>query len=217
MTQEEQNPGQDQFIETTPTKSSDVTAPDIKKPRKKKKSKLVKVIIIVIVLAALGGGGWFLLKEPDFGEEVTETTGLTAPKVTESPTPTPQEVEEPVERDDISIEILNGTGIAKEASYLQGRLANLDYLKIETGNASEQDYEVATVTFSSSLDERIVDELTKEFEDIYNDVNTKTSSSLDVDVQVITGLRAGQTVPTSEPTSAPTPTSTASPSATPTL
>jgi hypothetical protein len=104
---------------------------------------------------------------------------------------------------------------------LQGELEDLGYSNIEVGNASSQDYEETRVTFSSSLDDAIVDEITELLEDTYQDVSVDTSSSQDVDVSIITGLRIGQTArpeetATPEPTTSPTPTSspTASPSPT---
>jgi hypothetical protein len=174
-----------------------------------------KVIIIVVILALFGAGGWFLFGgDQGESESELEITDTQIEEFEDTTTPTPKKVQ--IDRSEVEIEVLNGTGIAKEASYLQGKLRDLGYTEIETGNASDQDYEEAIVTFSSSLAEEAVDEITEELEDIYPELETKTSKSLDVDVQVITGLRKGQSLPTPEPTATPTPEVTATTTPTPT-
>ena len=192
----------------------------IKPPGKlnKKKGKnpflLIGVGVVILVVAIL----WFLFQEPDGADEDIvdsgETQDLSAPP-TLSPTPAPT----PIDKDEIDFEILNGTGIAKEASFLQGKLRDLGYTSIELSNSDDQDNETTVVTFSDELSEALIDEITQELEDIYKDVETKTSSSLSMDIQIITGLRVGQTpkpssAPTPEPTDEPNPTT--SPTVTPT-
>ena len=121
-------------------------------------------------------------------------------------------------KEKVSIEVLNGTGIAGEAGFLQGKLKTLGYSKIEAGNASNQDNEATSVVFSDKLPDSIVEEITKLLEDTYKTVKTRTSSSGSVDVSITTGMRKGATPKpsiTATPTPTPKATSTASP--TPTL
>lgn len=191
--------------------------------RKKKPRKNIKAFLLIVVgLIILGVGGWFLLTEPRFESEPTSNSELTTPETqvsTSSPTP------EPIDREEVKIQVLNGTGIAKEATFLQGKLRELGYEDIEVGNADEQEFEATEVTFSSTLAQEVVDEISQELRDNYNEVNTEISDTLtQVDIRIITGLREGQVLPTPEPTAEPTevpdasatPTPTASPSATPT-
>lgn len=185
--------------------------------RRRKKLKINKKSLITIVGVLIIGGlaGWLIFRGGE-SEEVREpspTPGLE--EITSTPTP----ISALIEKDKIRIEVLNGTGIAQEAAYLQGKLADLGYSDIETGDADSEDYVETEVTFSSGLAQEVIDEITQQLESIYKQVDTKTSSSLDVDVQVITGYRKGHTpTPTQTPTPTPaeeaTPTST--PSATPT-
>ncbi len=185
--------------------------------RKRGKSILI-VVIVLLVLFGIGGGVWYLLREPEIEVE-TSPKSLSAPEVTRStPTSTPSPTPLDVNREEVSIEVLNGTGIAGEASFLQGELEELGYEDIEVGNASSQDNEITKVTFSSKLPDPIVKEITEKLEELYKKVDTDTSSSQKVDVSVITGLRSGQTLPTDTPkaTSIPTPTEADSVSITPT-
>lgn len=186
-------------------------------PMKKGKGKK-KGLVFLLVVAAIGVGIFLIVR------------GSSGPKSEPSPTPDsnlygfetsePTSTPGPIDREDISIQILNGTGIAKEASFLQGKLAGLGYTDVDMSNAEEQDYETAQVTFSSDTPDEVVDEITEELEDIYKDVETTTSRSLeDVNVEIITGLRKGQTpkpegtaTPEPEETETPTPTESPEPS-----
>ena len=178
--------------------------------KKKPKVPVIFVLIIVIVVAILGIV--FILNSRG---ETTET--ITAPSESLSTPPTSTPTPTPIEEIDrnVSIEVLNGTGVAKEASYLQGKLATLGYEDIETGNSDSSNKEVTTVTFSAKIQEAVKDELTEELKKLYEEVSVKSSSSLKVDVSIVTGLRKGQSLPTATPTAGATATPT--PSATGTI
>jgi hypothetical protein len=183
-------------------------------PKKGKKTVGLLFVVLAIILI-LGGVFYFLGKKgesedleasPTPQERFTETEPTTEPSPSESP-------EAEVDKAKVKIMIQNGTGIAKEASYLSDKLKVLGYEDIDSSNADKQDYTATTVTFSSKLASSVVSELTKELEKVYQDVNTTKSSSLTVDVKIITGLRKGAT---SKPSASATPKSTATSSASPT-
>lgn len=188
--------------------------------RPKKKSPIW--ILMAIALLLIGGGIFFLVKKGTSSQNASPTSEALSYTTEESeattePTATPQAVE----KESIKIQILNGTGIAKEASYLQGKLRDLGYTQIETGNAETEDYEATEVYFSSTVADEVVSEITGQLEKIYESVKTKTGSTGKYDVKIITGLQKGATPkPTSTktptPTSSSTPRSTSSPTPTPT-
>lgn len=209
-----------EVVQTQPSNIPTDVASEVSSRRStgsKKKKNIKRIIVILLFLAVFAAGGWFLLKEPIFDEDVSEESSLTELDTKEEPTSTPIPTEIPVDKENVSIQILNGTGIAGEATYLQGKLRSLDYTEIEVGNAESQDNETTTVTFSSTLQEEIVDEITEELEKVYNKVTVKTSSSLEDDeIEIIVGLRKGQSLPTAAPTNEPTPTTDPSVTQTPT-
>lgn len=170
----------------------------------KKKSNALGFIVLGIVIL-VGGIIFFVTKGKNESEMVspTPTGGITinTPSVTQTP--------EAVDKEEVTIEVLNGTGTTGDASYLQGKLKSLGYTEIETGNADEQDQTITTVTFSDTLDEENKKEIQEELESLYEDVTVKTSSSLDFDVSIVTGLKKGQTAKPSA-----TATTSASPAAT---
>lgn len=196
-----------QAQETNPAPAPEVGFP-LSQPKPKPKSN--KWLFIIIGLLILGGGGIYFFTRGAKEEETTPspTVGGVA---TSTPAPTP--TLNPADRKDISIEIQNGTGISGEAAYLQGVLKNLGYSDIEIGNSEDQDNTSATVTFGKSVPQAIKDEITDKLEDVYADVDVKSSSTQTVDVLIVTGLRKGATAKPS-PTATPKPTT--SPSASPT-
>lgn len=201
------------------TESQPASTPEVGFPTPQGRSKKSsgKWIFLVLGLVLLIGGIVFLVSrnnkigsgEATPGPAVQEELS-TPPAVEESQTPTPS----PVAKEEVTIQIQNGTGITGEASYLQGILKSLGYSDIKAGNAVTQDATTTTITFKSTLSQAVVDEITTKLKGIYEKVETKTSSSTTYDVVIVTGLRKGATAkPVATASSSPT--STASPSSTP--
>lgn len=197
------------------------TPPGVPSQPKEKKG-ANKWIFIFLGLLILGGAGIFFFARQGGNAEPTPTPSFGVIPVDDyTPEPVATATPEPVAKEDVSIEVLNGTGIAGEAGFLQGKLKELDYTDIEVGNASSTDNSDTTVTFKKDLSTTIQDEIKEELEEIYKNVVVKTSTTQDSDIVIITGLRGTQTAKpestaTPEETTSPSPTSSASPTATPT-
>lgn len=193
---------------THPTQSV-IDAPVGTRRNRKTGKPVLVIIIVILILAGLGAGAWYLLREPEIETDSTIGNSLSTPetmRITSTPSPTPTITE--INREDLSVSVLNGTGIPGEAGFLETKLEALGYSEIEVGNAPSQDNEITIITFSSDLPEATTVEITKDIESLYETVTTKKSSSLDVDFEVITGLRAGQSLDDDNDTS-PTPTKSA--------
>jgi hypothetical protein len=203
----------EQVVDRKPQEARERKPSEVKSGKGKK---VLWIVLTLVVIAGLGFGGYYLLKEPKFENEgVANNSGLSTPSY-EKPTDFPTPTQELINRDGVSIQILNGTGIEGEASYLQGKLRNLGYEDIEVGNARKQENIETQASFSDDLSSSIVSELTEALKSVYEDINFDTSSSVEYDIEILTGLRSGQTLPTPQPTEAEEPSPTASPSATPT-
>ncbi len=214
---------QNQNFGETPTVSTPASQTQVRYPvnqPKPKSKKTFAVILMALSLLLIGGGVFYFLGQKSSstveptptGEETfgAETSFEEEVEPTETASP------KPVDKEAIKIQIFNGTGIPKEASYLQGVLKELGYTKIEVANSEKQDYEDTEVTFSKSLDSAVVTEITTQLEKIYKNVETTTSSTSSVDIKIITGLRKGATpkasstaTPKTSPTATPKVTSTA--------
>ncbi|OGM21626.1 hypothetical protein A2714_00690 [Candidatus Woesebacteria bacterium RIFCSPHIGHO2_01_FULL_38_9] len=182
-----------------------------------KKSPL-KIIIILIILAGLGFGAWYVFK----GRASTEESSEVSPTPTTKLTPTPTEV--PIERENVKIQVLNGTGLSGAAGNLKKELEELGYSKLDVGNASPQNFKVTQVVFSDTVLESVKDEIQEKLEEIYQDVEAKEGDAGNHDIQISTGYPKGYTPsPTPKVTSTPKPTSgitgtpTLTPVTTPTL
>ncbi|MDP3917817.1 MAG: LytR C-terminal domain-containing protein [Candidatus Woesebacteria bacterium] len=180
----------------------------------KSKSSSSKWVIIFIGLLILGVAGIFFFTKSSSEAIPSPTPSFGVVPIEENmeeSTPLPTTSPEPINKEKVSIEVLNGTGISGEAKLLSDKLKALGYSNITAGNASSTDNTEATVTFSKTLSQSTQDEIKKELDSFYKTVNVKTSSTQKSDIVVVTGLRGNQTA---KPTSSATPS--ASPSATPT-
>lgn len=174
----------------------------------------MKVIIAVIgVILILVAGGWFILGNNSGSGATpspTPNSGLSTfptPAATETPAPSPTPDAEPVDKSEISIEVLNGTGVPGEAGYLQGELEDLGFEDITAGNADDQDATETVATYSRELSAEVADEITERLEELYETVRTRRATiSGDFDVSITTGTRKN---------ASPRATSTASPTASP--
>lgn len=189
----------------------DVTFPGSRRPKKRGK-KIRRFIIILVVLAVVAGGAWFIFSEPKVEEDIELT-----PTPFEQVTPTSTEPE--IDRQNIKIQVLNGTGIEGAASDLQEELEELGYSDVETGNAGNFNYEETQVTFDLTISDSVSEEVINSLEAIYENVDVDEKELDEFDIEIITGYTLGYTpAPTKKPTptSAPTPTVTVTGTLTPT-
>jgi hypothetical protein len=170
----------------------------------KQKSGGSKWLIIFIILLILGGAGIYFFTKSSSEPIATPTPAFNVTPIEDKATSTPVATKspEPVKKDEVSIEIQNGTGITGEAKLLSDKLKALGYTDITAGNASTTDNTATTVTFSKTLSQSVQDEIKKTLEGFYKEVNVKTSSTQKSDIVIITGLRASQT---SKPAGSATP------------
>lgn len=191
----------------------------------KQKNSNSKWLIIFIILLILGGAGIYFFTKSAQEPIATPTPSFNVTPIDqkETATPVPTKSPAPVKKDEVTIEIKNGTGITGEAKLLADKLKALGYSNITAGNADTTDNTETTVTFAKSLSQAVQDELKKELEGFYKTVNVKTSSTQKSDVVIITGLRSSQTskpagsaTPKASGSGTPKASSSASPSSSPT-
>ena len=164
--------------------------PGAEDEKKAKNKKVIAIVLIIAAIVLIGGGAYFLLSSPTGQSEPTAT-----PRPIATPVNTPQSTEAPsdINREDVKINVLNGTGIEGEATYLKDKLNALGYTKVDVGNASKEDYEAAIATYSKTVDEAVMEEITTLLENDYQSVKEITGSPGSFDVEIITGLRRGMT------------------------
>lgn len=180
------------------------------------------IAAVVGVMLILAVGGFFIARS--LGEAGDAEPSPSGGGLSTFPTPDSQPTTEPtstpeardVEKSEVKIEVLNGTGTPGEASFLQGKLEDLGYEEISVANADSQEETKTTVTFADDLPKEIVDEITEELEEIYATVEAENGSvSGGMDVRILTGPRTGASAATPSPRAASTPTPRPTPTATP--
>jgi len=199
----------------------EVSFPQPKGLDKGNSNKKIIVAVVGVVLIVVFGG-WLILRSSSGGSSTASPTpvgGLSSfptPDVaTPMPSPSPTPSPSPIAKDKVKIEVLNGTGIPGEATFLQKELSKLGFENIEIGNADTQDQKETIVTYSRELDAATADEITQKLEGIYEKVRTrKASVSGGFDVSIKTGPRKTSS-PASTPTAKSSPTTKATPSPTP--
>ncbi len=147
-----------------------------------------KVIIglaIGLALGLLAGGAvWFFSGDAQDLKPV-EPTPIPEEEMipTMEPTPTPD-----LDRADLSIDVLNGSGVPGAAGDAEDFLLDLGYEEITTGNADSYDYQQTEVSIKESKDEYLQMLLT----DLSSEYTVSSESAYldedyDYDVQIIVG------------------------------
>jgi hypothetical protein len=156
----------------------------------------ILIALAVLVVGGLIGGGVFVYKKALGRKEAGQLTPtpepLPAVEVTETPeamlTPT-----EELDKADLKIKILNGTGVPGAAGKAVQLLEKLGYQGIKTGNADAYDYEKTEIKIKESK-MSYLSLLSQDLEDEYP-LATETGTleeSEDFDVEVILGKPKGE-------------------------
>ena len=136
--------------------------------------------------------GLFLYKKPDlskFNLKLPFTT-QNQTQLTLSPSPSPQESakdETATKKEDLSVQVLNGTGKSGQASQVKSLFENLGFSKIETGNASIQGHEDTLVDFSQKVPNEIRQGIVSKLEETFENIKMNVDQKQDFDIKVTTG------------------------------
>jgi len=178
-----------------------VSFPGVPKPKKKNIG--MKIAILVALLLVIGGIAWFLLSSdnPFSSAKITPTPTVSA--LQEVPTDVPSPTPMAVSKDQLKVQVLNGTGIPGEASFLQKAMQDLGFKLIDTGNADTKDYTKTEVSYSSNVSDDVKAEVSAKLQSMYTTVTVSDSAPSGVDIKVITGTRTGAaSIKTPTPTTA---------------
>ncbi|MDE2025662.1 MAG: LytR C-terminal domain-containing protein [Patescibacteria group bacterium] len=167
------------------------TIPDEPVDSKTSFSLPVRTQYIVAIVCLLCFGAALYFSYPIlFPAPVRKTTTKITPTVTRVPSPTLTPVSTPsafLDKSAIRIEVLNGSGIAGQATVIKNDLVGLGYSQIDTGNATVTS-QSSVVSFSSvvapSLQDQIVQELKKSLETVTAE---KVATSDTYDIVITTG------------------------------
>lgn len=142
------------------------------------------VVVVLAVVFLVGGGLIVFLRGP---VRLSSFMAKTTPTPTPAPTPTPTPTVT-IARSDITVQILNGGGVAGAASKLKKLLEEKGYKVSGTGNAQAYSYDKTEISVKSGKD-AVLTLLQEDLKDSYTIGKTSTdlSDSVSYDARVIVG------------------------------
>ncbi|MDO8498663.1 MAG: LytR C-terminal domain-containing protein [bacterium] len=151
------------------------------------------VVVTFVLLLLLGGGGIFVFSSRTINNLLPGKGKPQASLPQNVPSTVPVESSSPavltkkINKEDLQVEILNGSGIAGQALKVKDLLEGIGFQKVEAGN-SEEKVSATEVIFSSRVSSRIKDEVLEELGKMLNKVSTSSAQIKDdLDIQIITG------------------------------
>lgn len=196
-----------------PTYASTTTNGFVNDDKKDKRGFLLVLITISILIII--GGVVFYFSQREIANEETESVLPAAEEFIEEPTIEPTSTPKPVDVSLLKVKVMNGTGIAKEASYVESLLIPLGFKNIEKTNAATTDYVNTEVSFSTDVDAETKTAVVTALEKAYKKVVVKALTTSTYNIEIITGAKAGATA-TASGTPKPSVAATPKPSVTPT-
>ncbi|KKQ83929.1 MAG: hypothetical protein UT08_C0027G0006 [Candidatus Woesebacteria bacterium GW2011_GWB1_38_8] len=162
--------------------------PDTSKEVEKKGGPNFKIILLImitlLILGSVVGGMYYFKKQVN--TEVTQPEEQTQ----EEPSSVPTQVPEEFDLKELSVSVLNGSGVKGEAAAVKTLLSKSGFTedKIETGNADKTNYENTSVSLKKDVPQSIYDEVKKSLDETYtvekSDTELEEDSSFDIIVIV---------------------------------
>src|SRR3989344_2668731 len=180
--------------EEKPTFAEETDESEDKQSEKNKT--IIGIVIFLILLGILGFVLWQQFSSPASSSSSTVPTLMPRPtsKIADvSPTAIPvlsanETTTAPVNIDlsKISIQIINGSGIAGQAEMLKGNMQKIGFQNIQTANAAKINSSKTLIVFSSSLPSQVRELIIAEIKKIDPNASTNESTETQSDVLITT-------------------------------
>lgn len=109
-----------------------------------------------------------------------------SPSSSEEPSPEPSASEPEIEKEDVSVRVLNGSGVEGAAGDIVETIEGLGYSSVSAGNADNFDYEDTVVRYKGDYDE-FADEIVEAL-DGYTVVKEELEDDSEYDIVVVVGV-----------------------------
>ena len=157
---------------------------------------LVGVAIITLVAVA----AFFVYKKPNLANislnlklpTISLFAKKASPQIIASPSPNQaqnQEAQQEVTKDQLTVQVLNGTGKEGQASLVKSVFENIGFTNIETGNAKSQDFVLTTVDFARKVSTQTRQEIVAELEKTFTEIKMNANGNQSFDVVITTGTQ----------------------------
>lgn len=167
-------------------KESPSVMPEITMHKKRSMMPIFMWAAIVIAVAALTGGGLFMLTRGTGGIASLGAEPTPTPTIAPTPTPTPVAVA----RDEVTVEVQNGSGESGVANTMKALLEEKGYTVEKTGNADNYDYEQTEIHVKADK-ESLIETLKEDLGEQYTIGAAEADLDEDApyDVRVIVGAQ----------------------------
>lgn len=152
-----------------------------------------KIAIGIFLTLLVVGGAYYFINNANVNNEKTEELIEMAPvveEVIEEEIPIEEEEIPIVEKSEITIQVLNGSGVPGQAGATQELLLDIGFENVEVGNADNQDYQNTILTFDKNVPnlytEEIGDLLKETYENVLEDTPDE-DDTINYDIVIITG------------------------------
>jgi hypothetical protein len=157
--------------------------------KKPHNSSLIKTLLLgagiaaVVFVIGIVGLSLFTSKSIPFFPKPTPTP-------TQTPTPSPTPTPSLLNKSDIKVQVLNGTGIAGQAGLVKTQLTSLGYSSITTGNASSQSNTTTLVVFDNRVSKSDQTDIITSLQKLFSKVTpSSTTTSASSDIVITTGSK----------------------------
>jgi hypothetical protein len=146
-------------------------------------------LVALVSLMCFGAAIYFAY--PILFPSKSKTNVQPTPTVLPTRVPTPTSVatvSATLKKEDIHIEVLNGSGVAGQATVIKNALEDHGFSLIDTGNAPGEVVTISSVTFSATVSQAIQTEVLQLLKESLSSINTQQVATQDgYDMQIITG------------------------------
>lgn len=149
------------------------------------------LIVIAAALIVVIGLIFFIFFRGDSAEDAE--SDLTPTPAFEEPTPTPEAT---LDKEDVQIRILNGSGVAGEAGRVQAILEDEGYVIESVGNADEFDNELTDIQAKDSIPQSFLDDLEEALASEYRTTVSELDDDAETDIVIVIGARRNAPTPT---------------------
>ena len=147
-----------------------------------------EIFLAILILIILGGGGFLAYQfRQSYKQTQTDSQKIIEDSLKEqevaSPTPIPT-----VARDQLTVNILNGSGVSGQAGSIQEELTGIGFDNITIGNFDEDNTPQTMATFSARISDTDKSAITNLLKGIFAQVITNiATTSAQYDVNIVTG------------------------------
>lgn len=174
------------FLLSQPDSDSQIDQKETKSSAKIHKSILIFLFFVLIIIFGIS---FVFIKQKR--QAVSPKKGVVIPQV--SPTPAPikestatAEIEK-ISKEDLKIQILNGSGIAGQAQDLADLLKSDSFTNINLGNSTTTSNTQTTVSFKDRVPQTAKDNLIQKLKEIFAEVKVETLVESGFDIKITTG------------------------------